>query len=631
MIERARASGLLRDIVACAGVACVLAAAYTAFFGRYAFDDSYVGYGIAQSILSGHGFTFNVNQRLLSTSAPLAVPIYALLGLIFGTSVVSVAQFVSASALAVTGFGTYALLRRLCSPAGAFAGAAIVLSSPFTVLLWSHETLLYLALSIVALNLFAANRVWASAIVAGLVPLLRAEALIVLPFFWIAQWRRSDLRSAAAFAAVSIAPFVLWSIWATTYFGTFLSSTVAAKHAELRYDRVLAYLPGLWGYSTYLYAFSNSLLWPHLLELAVLATIVACIACRLVPRPFLYLAIWVVGQTAIYVVLALPFYFWFVVQIGVALGACAAMPWTDNAQHRLPLVAAIGRVAAAAIVCLNLAFLGGEILQAQRGPFHGPAVLPNISDNPYKTLGRWFAAHASSGQTIAYPEFGQIRYYSGHDVVDYLGLVTPGAAQQLDRGNAIWSFKYYRPGWYVESPTWHFFVNPLEYDWFRAAYVPVTAVLYPGDPDRDRFTVYRLQSPQLVPPPDERSANSTVLRVTSNSRDLDFVFTTAENMTEVEARVRSLSPCDAKVALIGRRELLQRDEILPPGITRVSMHVASAPAGQYRLSLSGCKLAAAPPVLLRAGYPRFDSPHTRIGSVADALTVYNGSNAGRSR
>src|SRR5579862_9175475 len=146
------------DRIALASLAAVVGAVYAGFFGRYAFDDSYVGYTIARSLLRGQGFTFNIADRTLSTSAPLAPPLYAALSTLLHADVVATAQIVSAIAVAIIAFGSYALARRYSAPAGALCAAIVLVCSPFTLMLWSHESLLYAAACVGALNLFAAGR-----------------------------------------------------------------------------------------------------------------------------------------------------------------------------------------------------------------------------------------------------------------------------------------------------------------------------------------------------------------------------------------------------------------------------------------------------------------------------------------
>lgn len=579
--------------MAALGFLYVLACA--TFFNNYAFDDSYVGYSVAQSWLDGHGFTFNSNARVLSTSAPLAVPIYAAASALLRITVVQAAQCASALALGVLTFGTFALARRAFSAIGAFVAAAIVLCSPFTLLLWSHETLLYLATIVVGANLYVFERRTAAALVLGLASLFRGEALLVLPFFWIAEQRRGGWRSALAFAGLSLVPYVLWMALATWYFGTFLSATIASKHAQFFYPGIPSYLVGLVDFVIVLYGFTPSFGWGVGVAFACLVCCIVAVGYGIAPRVAAAVGIWVAATTALYLGLRLPFYFWFASQFGIGMAVAAACAWPRAANVRRGPLLAFARGASLVLVAINAAFLC--IGAAHRTfPAHGAVagVMSNLHDNAYRSLGQWFAQHAATHDTISFAEFGQLRYYSGRDVVDYLGLVTPGAASQLAHGNAIWTFKRYHPTWVVDSPPWQLFVSPTEYDWFRAAYGRVTELHFPGDPIRNDFIIYRLRDPQAIPAADVSSTGVTVGSIVSTPFALDVPFELAlPGAYEFETRIAADRACRSIVVelLQEHRPIARATRALDPRVNPSRVTLAFAPlarAGSYHARIRGC-------------------------------------------
>jgi hypothetical protein len=249
-----------------------------------------------------------------------------------------------------------------------------------------------------------------------------------------------------------------------------------------------------------------------------------------------------------------------------------------------------------------------------------------VKANPYRSLGLWLKEHARSSDTVAFTEFGQLHYYSGHDIVDYLGLVTPGAAQHLRNGDAIWTFKRYRPTWFVDTSDheWHYFVNPLEYDWFRASYEPVTTMYYAGAFIK-RFSVYRLRGKGEIPAPEDRDLGSKV----TTSSDVSSLKIELEPSTAftsaVEVRLSARSACpNLNVAWLRPNfdPILRRS--LPQGITRIRI-----PAGfghempPYVLQLNGCPgVDLAPPTPQRRGYI-FLAGNRPKGVPANAVTVYH--------
>lgn len=502
MLRESTLSRRARALVAAEGpyvltVAVVLIAAILGFFGRYAFDDSYIGYSIAKSLLTGHGFNFNSRGRILSTSAPLAVPLYAAISKSFGCSIVMSAQMFSALSLTVLVFGAYAVARRWCYPPGSAAAAIVVSTSPFTVLLWSHETLLYLATAMIGVNCFVRRATRTAAVIFGLAALFRGEGLLLLPFFAAVEVRRKGFAAGVTFILLGVAPYVVWACAATAYFGAFLSQTIASKQAQGSYPGVIGYLPGLEYYFLILYAITPSIYYGVAVQGLILVCVTMTAATRRLPPAFYALCVWTIVSTLLYVVLRLPFYFWFTSQIGIAMAACAALPWQRSRTKGYKNVG-VSRIASISLTCLNLLFLANFVVHPEQRVAHGSlaGVMSSINDNAYRALGIWFAEHAAPSDTIAFAEFGQIHYYSGLDIVDYLGLVTPGATEHLRARNAAATVDQRRPTWFLDSVPWHTFVDPTGYRWFKLAYKREALLHYPGDPIRSTFIVYRLRGAQ---------------------------------------------------------------------------------------------------------------------------------------
>jgi hypothetical protein len=637
----------LLEVVAESAPWAVLTAAiayvYSAYFGRYAFDDSYFGYSNAQSLLLGRGFSFNGGDHVLSTSAPLAVPLYAASAWILHAGIVSVAQLWSALALAVVAFGGYALLRRYCTRFGALIAMLALISSPFFLPIWSHETLLYAASTVAGLFLYTRERHTAAAFVLGCSTLFRGEALLLLPFLWYVHQRSHGSRAALRFAAMSLAPYAAWAIGAWLYFGSPFSDTIAAKHAQLRYAVIPAYLTGLGIYAVDMYG----ALFQPLVGIG-LVCVAATLACGAPRRVFVAVGAWVVATTALYVALQLPCYFWFCTQWSAAVCVVVALPWTMRTP-RFPALLQAARATSIAVALLNVAFAVGQLQPAHRYSARDWAIEPKISGNAYISLAHWFRSTHHIG-SVAFTDYGQLHYYSGLPIVDDLGIVTPGAAEHFKNGNAIWTFKRYRPRYVVHtddmirlpSPipgrppvfiaNFDYIAAPLEYDWFRDAYRPAgTLHVTDDDPRRSDFTIYALRFPQDVPAADERDNGLRVLGVQEAHDAVTYAFVPSRsNVTELEARLHAASSCGVSMTLRGPNVIEQARRVGYAGITRVTMQLANPlRKARYTWTVTTCAaIAPAPPMLLRKGFVWW-SHAPEWGSARDTLTVYSGEAAWR--
>lgn len=593
-----------------------LVAAFASFFGRYAFDDSFVGYGYAQSLLGGRGFAFNAGSHVLATSSPLAPFLYAALAVFMRGDVVAAAQLWSALALAVVAFGSYALARRISTPLGALLAALALTGSPFVLLLWSHETLLCAAACIAALVLYARGARASAAIVLGFAVLLRGEAILLLPFLWRGMRARER--------AYALAPLVLWCAIALPSFGSAFSSTLASKHAQLLYPQITPYLDGLRDYVTRMFAITPSFVWSQLLVVAALACAGCALACGLVDRLYVRVLLWSAATSALYVVLQMPFYFWFCAQIGVAIAAGVAFAFRTDLTARMPMLLTAGRAAAVLLAGLSVAFIVLQDVEPERkARSYDWIVNPRIGANPYFQLGTHMAQAPYRAASIGYPEIGEVHYYSGTPVVDYLGIATPGAVAALRDDEAIQTYQAYSPAAVVLSDNFRYFVDPREYDWFGRAYARGEALQYAGDPHRSRFVVYRLRDAAAVPPPLPRLARTGFERFFYEPDGIAVSFRPLEDARAVALRLTVPQRCTRfTVALSGGVATATRAPEHPAAMwfTRVSPMTRGR---AYVLRVRGCReVGPAPRPALREGIIVLGKPPGPPAAAQDALRLY---------
>ena len=625
------ARSIRREIVPLALPALAVAVACGVFFGRYAFDDSYVGYSVTKSLLAGAGFSFNGGDRVLSTSAPLAPLLYYPLALVLRGDVVLAAQIFSALALAVVAFGSYAVARRVSTPNGAALGAITFTCSPFVLLLWSHETLLCTAACTAGLALYAyGRRPWAAAVL-GLAVLLRGEALLLLPFLWYNEYRAQ--RNTVWFAAATLVPFVIWSAFALPYFGSIFSATVASKHAQLLYPQITPYLDGLRDYVTRMYALTPSVLWVRSIALLCVICIACAAMCRLITRVYLGIALWVAVATVVYVALGLPFYFWFCAQLGAGMAALVVMLWPKVRPQEYAMLQWAGRAAAIALTGINAGFLALQVVQPDRMmTSYDWIVMPRIAGNTYRSLGNHFAHAPFAARTVAYPEMGELHYYSNVPIVDYLGIVTPGAAAALERDDAIWTYKRYHPAAVIVTGNFSYFLDPLEYDWFLRAYSVGTQngrpeiLDLPGDPTREFFTVYRLRKATAIPAPDV-AVESFGDRLPFAYRDgVGVEFGVPAQPSEVELRLRVPRSCTRFVLTLhdGRLRKAVRRSLQHGEFVRFTIAAGELrEPGPYTFNVRGCRgMSLAPAPRLRTWPVVFGKPPGEPAQPTDALRVY---------
>jgi hypothetical protein len=637
--ERVRRSGLSpADGIALVLLAGLVGLVVAGFFHVYALDDSYIGYDNAQNLAAGNGFAFNPGERILTTSAPLAVFLYAALSRTTGADVVEIAQIVALLAcLCIAGFG-YFLARRMVPPLGAFVAAATLICTPFVSLLWSHEAYLSLALVVAGVYLVARGRHFWGASLLGLAALFRPEALLaVMLAAYSVQIATNSRRKAAYVLLAGLAPFLIWAVGAYIYFGTFISQTLAAKQAQLGYAAIGPYLWGALRFSTSVERLALPSAPASAIWVAVLICWLTAAARHAITRVHLAVIGWALILTLGYIIAGLPIFLWYCVQFGVVLALTPIVAWSRS-KPSLPaatdrLMNIVGKGSAVAILILSVAIPTAIAAKPRRiDNLNSFAVQARYHESAYLAIGGWLRERSSPLDSIAYPEIGQLRYYSQRPIVDFEGAVNAGVAAHLRVGDAIWAFKRYRPALYIDSKGWHSFVNPLEYDWFSAAYRQVGVAKYVGTREHV-LVVYRLVAPAAMPPVDELDPNNDVKSAGSTNSAAFVSFDPSRpRLDSVDLRIVAPRGCargqitlaSASGVAIWNRSFVLKSSMTPIRVTISGDSILGSAGQTYRVALEGCPdLKLAPRRKLRKFSPFVvDNPPVQDGAAAYALSVY---------
>lgn len=227
---------------------------------EFPMDDSYIHFVYAEN-LTEHGMLFfnNPGEKGVGSSSLLWVLILAAAQWV-GFSMHWAAKLVGLAGLAVVGVGLYQLLRPLVLPWVALACALLVVLSGHMIwfALSGMETILFLALGILALLCYRQEKwVWLG-LALGLLVITRVEGIILI--FMIGGfdiWRRKAIQRgllvAIAISAVIYIPWMLY-LWQrtghllpTSGIGRHFSNIVSIQIATERVDALtwLSKIPGL--------------------------------------------------------------------------------------------------------------------------------------------------------------------------------------------------------------------------------------------------------------------------------------------------------------------------------------------------------------------------------------------------
>ncbi|HYU35465.1 MAG TPA: hypothetical protein VEW48_25205 [Thermoanaerobaculia bacterium] len=226
-------------------LALVLRSGAAVLLGPHPFDDTFITFRYALNLAAGHGFVFNLGERVLGTTTPLWALLLAGLHAL-GAPLPATALALSLLADAATAILMWHLLDRLGFPVWVSLAGPLLFLAVFDALSISRsgmEAPLFAALVMATLSALAAGRPAAAGCAAGLAALTRPEGLVLLPLLLLAGVLlpgEMPLRRRLLGAALAAAILGAWAVFAVGYFGSCVPQSIVAKASHVAQDPGLA-------------------------------------------------------------------------------------------------------------------------------------------------------------------------------------------------------------------------------------------------------------------------------------------------------------------------------------------------------------------------------------------------------
>jgi arabinofuranosyltransferase len=423
------------------GLLIISIAAYANAWRPAGIDDAWITYRYARNIALGHGFVYNLGERVQGASTPLYTLTLAAVGFIGGVSTIPHASYaIGLACFCGTIVVVFRLLSQLYSPVAGWMGAVLLVTS--YPLAWisslGMETPLYAFLILMAFYLYANGHIWSAFIVAALAALTRLEGAIVpavLLGAFVIHSRR--LPPFALIVTVTVL-YAAWAVFAWQYFGSFTPHSLVAKQfhtARRDYSWwVVDFLAAHW--------------------LLLLCAIAGGVSIARSHRRLMPFVAWLPLYASSYFVSGIRFYPWYVGPLYLVLFMLAASAvgellksGTTRWQRRAAIFAA---------VCV----LAGIV-------FFPPAAKPRgyitlneetILENARFKAASDAAIHIDLRDTVVSRGIGMIGWLTDCYMIDTAGLVTPALVRSYPDeygGNSFESaIARFKPRFVFESANW---------------------------------------------------------------------------------------------------------------------------------------------------------------------------------
>ncbi len=467
-------------------ILCVLGTHYLVRNLGYSVDDSFITYRYAYHLKEGFGLVFNVGEAYYGTTAAgYAVLLAVMSGVgtyfckafniaensIFDVPSVSIA--ISTIALIVIA-SMFPVIARAKSDwrqwlLSLFAAMFLFSSYSFNEVA-GHETYTYLAAALVGIILISYFRAYMSGGVFLAVSVtFRPDAILFFGIVPVFDWISSGVtlgdyfrnRHVISFFTIYIMMLGLWFTYLAYHFGTPLPGTMAAKKAQV----ALGYWP--------LYT-PTTLLKYLLTSIGITGLIVAVVGItnfvreakvNIFSNPDTRSENFLAGTWLVFGLLSSAAYFsfnvtfwnWYGVPILFSILIVAFVGWVK--LNRLVVFAPIW-INAAEIRIKSIVGVLPLIILILLGINGAPKLMEwiktrniNLHISSYSELVDFIHKDSPSGAVILMAEPGSFGYHLGpkYTVVDELGLISPGVAKALVKGDYLWARNKWNPKYLICS------------------------------------------------------------------------------------------------------------------------------------------------------------------------------------
>jgi arabinofuranosyltransferase len=436
-------------------------------------DDSYIFYSYAKNLANGHGYVFNVGERVNATTSPL----YTLL--------LAVAQTI----LRFLPFVTIPLIGHLIGIASLFLICIFLMKAfksesatlfPFVLPLVfltntllpqaiGMETFLTMMLALMCLYLYVSGRLIAASLACSLAVLGRPDALLLAGVLVIYDIIRHRRLPSISMILVFLLPIAAWVTFSLIYFGHAIPSTLSAKLAQIE--------AGFWGDGpvffqglTYYLFRGGDKITLIILGAALLSGFVVFLArCRqwtIFRHPVFHLILlWNLIHLIVYgFILKAPAYYWYYTPLALGMSLVITL-LAEELYRYFSSTEKATRIFLPTIYVL-------VILAGLYVPFILTQAPPSWTYRTYTQAAEWLNANAEDGSSVGANDIGMLRYfYERGPVIDAVGLVDPEIAEHVRQHDFDWYIHQHQPDYLMfNHPPRGVLEAMTKEDWFQKEY-----------------------------------------------------------------------------------------------------------------------------------------------------------------
>jgi arabinofuranosyltransferase len=419
-------------------VPALLACVFSFFNLQHFFEDALIYARYISHFLEGSGLVYNVGDRFNGLTSPVFSYISIILSYVIGDIILSI-NLISSVSLILVIILAYRLFFRFEPKVDGFFSLMLIACCQYTYSLFGMETILFVAIILLALLLYRDGKTSYLMIVLALLFLVRSEGIfLILPIIFM-HFKEGRCFPKIEYFLIPVAIVLFHYTVTWQYYGWIFPETAMAKIYQGSSGLFGEASPLFISSSYYLvdwYFLDSKVLLFSLVTLAVLGVFkLGWSSLNVITVVFLCLLL------SFYCIINIPNYHWYnapfiyfmFIYSGLGLGLV------------LDKILSVGKYR------ILVPLIGGLLISS--------ALISHLElgapDHPYSKIADWFVENTESSASIAMVEIGIIGFFSDRIIVDILGLVNPYNAKLIGQRDYSGWLEHYDPDYiFVHDPVW---------------------------------------------------------------------------------------------------------------------------------------------------------------------------------
>ncbi len=197
---------------------------------RFPNDDQFILYRYVDNLISGHGFVYNIGERILASTTPLFTLVSTFFAWLFPqVEIPYLVGYLNIFLFSLSAPLFFNILNRIVSSRFALLGTAVYIFNLARMIPEGMETPLFLLFVFSFFITLFGKHYYISAIFLTLTLLVRPDAGLVALLAFLYWWNKQGFEETIRLTAFSIVVSLPWVVFSTLYFGSFIPESLMTK------------------------------------------------------------------------------------------------------------------------------------------------------------------------------------------------------------------------------------------------------------------------------------------------------------------------------------------------------------------------------------------------------------------